>query len=65
MHIRDYNISQLYDKLQSEKQEKTYEKIIDVYRDKLTYLNITLCKECILPIKIEEGKEYYNSCQSI
>ncbi|RHZ76920.1 hypothetical protein Glove_187g135 [Diversispora epigaea] len=42
--------------------EKTYEEIMDVHRDKLTNLNITLCREYLYPINIEEG-EYCNNCQ--
>ncbi|RHZ54773.1 hypothetical protein Glove_423g87 [Diversispora epigaea] len=43
--------------------EKTYDEIMVVHGVTLTTLNITLCKECLIPIKIEEGK-YCNSCQS-
>ena len=43
--------------------EKTYEEIMGAHRDKLTNLNITLCKECLHPIKLEEG-EYCNKCQA-
>src|SRR6185369_7408954 len=32
--------------------EKTYEEIMDAHRDKLTNLNITLCKKCLHPIKL-------------
>ena len=79
LHIRGYYVVQYYKRLQSNIRErtydeilnillsnvpeKTYEEIMDVYGDTLTNLNITLCKECLLPIKIEEG-EYCNSCQS-
>ena len=37
-------------------------KLMRTYKDKLTKLNITLCRECLHPIKVEEG-EYCNSCQ--
>ncbi|RHZ46161.1 hypothetical protein Glove_632g12 [Diversispora epigaea] len=43
--------------------EKTYDEIMVVHGVTLTTLNITLCKECLIPMKIEEGK-YCNSCQS-
>lgn len=40
----------------------TFEQIMNRHRNTLNNLNITLCKECFLPIKIEEG-EYCNECQ--
>jgi hypothetical protein len=54
-HLRD-------NKLQSEIQERSYEEIMDAYRNRLTNLNISLCRECLLPIKLEEG-DYCDSCQ--
>lgn len=34
----------------------TYEEIMVVHREGLTNLNITLCRECLCAIKIEEGE---------
>ncbi|CAG8794872.1 26901_t:CDS:1, partial [Dentiscutata erythropus] len=48
--------------LRSEIQERSYEEIMDAYRNKLTNLNISLCRECLLLIKLEE-RDYCNSCQ--
>ena len=55
-HVRDYYVTQYYERLRSEK--RTYEEIIDA----LTILNITLCMGCLFPIKLDEG-EYCDSCQ--
>ena len=41
----------------------SYEQIMDRHRDTLANLNITLCKNCLIPIKTEEG-EYCNECIS-
>ena len=41
----------------------SYEQIMDKYRDRLVDLNISLCRECFIPIKIEDGIEYCNDCQ--
>ncbi|PKY57673.1 hypothetical protein RhiirA4_478891 [Rhizophagus irregularis] len=54
---------EIQERLRSEIREKTYEEIMLAHRDTLAILNITLCKECLLPIKIDE-REYCNSCQS-
>ena len=40
----------------------TYEQIMATHRDTLANLNITLCRECFHPIKVEEG-EYCDSCK--
>lgn len=40
----------------------TYEQIMAIHRDTLTNLNISLCRECFHPIKMEEG-EYCDSCR--
>lgn len=40
----------------------TYEQIMDRHRNTLNTLNITLCKECFHPIKIEDG-DYCNECR--
>jgi hypothetical protein len=44
----------------------TYEQIMNRHRDTLNNLNITLCKECFIPIrKIEDTtKDYCNECRS-
>ena len=55
-HVRGYYVIQFYNRLQTEKQ------IINVHRDALANLNITLCRECFLPIKMDEG-EYCDSCR--
>ncbi|EXX65126.1 hypothetical protein RirG_136240 [Rhizophagus irregularis DAOM 197198w] len=34
---------------------KNFEEIMVRHRDALAKLNISLCKECLLPIKLEEG----------
>jgi hypothetical protein len=39
----------------------TYEQLMDKHRNSLIELNITLCRECLHPIKIEEG-EYCEQC---
>jgi len=55
-------IQEIQERLQSEIRERTYEEIMVAHRDKLAILNITLCRECFHPIKLEEG-EYCDSCQ--
>jgi hypothetical protein len=42
----------------------SYEQIIETHRPKLIELNITLCKNCLIPIKLEERPEhqYCNDC---
>ena len=40
-----------------------YERIMATYREKLTNLNITLCRECLIAMNLEEG-EYCNECQN-
>ena len=55
-------IQEIEKRLRSEIRERTYEEIIVAHRDKLAILNITLCRECFHPIKLEEG-EYCDSCQ--
>lgn len=43
----------------------TYEQIMNRHRDTLNNLNIALCKECFIPIKIEDTiKDYCNECRS-
>ncbi|GES99913.1 hypothetical protein GLOIN_2v1878227 [Rhizophagus clarus] len=39
----------------------TYEQLINRYHNRLTKLNISLCRECFIPIGKEEG-EYCNEC---
>ncbi len=70
LHIRGYYVTQYYNRLQSEIQEilqleireKTYEKIMVIYREAFANLNITLCRECFHLIKMEE-EEYCDNCQ--
>jgi hypothetical protein len=42
----------------------SYEQIMETHRDRLVELNITLCKNCLIPIKLEERPEheYCNDC---
>jgi hypothetical protein len=47
----------------------SYEQIMETHRDRLVELNITLCKNCLIPIKLEErptandqDQEYCNEC---
>ena len=42
----------------------TYEEIMDRHRDRLTDLNISLCRECFIPIKKENNTttEYCEGC---
>lgn len=54
--------SQFYDRLRSEIRERSYEEIMVTYRNTLTNLNISLCRECLIPIKMGEG-DYCVSCQ--
>jgi len=45
-------------------QDISYERIMNRHRDTLNNLNITLCKECFLPIKIEDAiGDYCNECR--
>ena len=55
-------IQEIEKRLRSEIRERTYEEIMVAHRDKLAILNITLCRECFHPIKLEEG-EYCDSCR--
>ena len=41
----------------------TYENIMVRYKDKLDNINISLCRECFIPIEIEEDK-YCTDCKS-
>ena len=38
----------------------TYKKIMDRHRDRLTNLNVSLCRECFIPIKMES--KYCEDC---
>jgi len=42
----------------------SYEQIMETHRDRLVELNITLCKNCLIPIKLEDDQdqEYCNEC---
>ena len=55
-------IQEIQERLRSEIRERTYEEIMVAHRDRLAILNITLCRECFHPIKLEEG-EYCDSCR--
>ena len=48
---------------QSNNAPASYEQIMNRHRDTLANLNITLCRNCLIPIKTEEG-EYCNECVS-
>ena len=61
-YVSRFYVSQFYNRLRSEIQERSYEEIMDAYRNRLTNLNISLCRECLLPIKLEEG-DYCDSYQ--
>ena len=54
--------SEIRERLRSETREKTYEEMMLAHRDTLANLNITLCRECLYPIKLEEG-EYCDRCR--
>ncbi|CAG8854140.1 18910_t:CDS:1, partial [Gigaspora margarita] len=41
-------------------QKITYEKIMVAHKDALASINITLCKECFYPIKLDKD-EYCNN----
>jgi hypothetical protein len=43
-------------------QKETFEQLMFAHRDRLAILNITLCRVCLLPIKMDEG-EYCDSCR--
>ncbi|CAG8814517.1 15480_t:CDS:1, partial [Racocetra persica] len=45
--------SKIRERLRSETREKTYKEIMLAHRDALTNLNISLCKECLYPIKLK------------
>src|SRR3954452_17574254 len=47
---------------ESLRSERTFEQIMVVHRDRLANLNITLCKECLILIKMDEG-EYCDNCR--
>ncbi|RGB31262.1 hypothetical protein C1646_764254 [Rhizophagus diaphanus] len=53
-------IQEIEERFRSEIRERTYEEIMVAHRDKLAILNITLCRECFHPIKLEGG-EYCDS----
>jgi predicted amidophosphoribosyltransferase len=55
-------IQEIQERLRSETRERTYEEIMVAHRDKLAILNIILCRECLLPIKMEKGK-YCDNCR--
>ncbi|PKK74864.1 hypothetical protein RhiirC2_774306 [Rhizophagus irregularis] len=42
-------------------QPLSYEQLMNSHRDRLEELNITLCRECLIPIG-SEGGEYCNEC---
>ena len=43
-------------------QPPTYEQLMDRHRDRLIDLNISLCRECFIPIERKDGKEHCNEC---
>jgi hypothetical protein len=55
-------IQEIQERLRSEIRERTYEEIMVAHRDKLANLNISLCKECLYPFKLEKG-EYCDRCR--
>jgi hypothetical protein len=55
-------IQVIQESLRSEIRERTFEQIMDAHKDRLANLNITLCKECLLPIKMDDG-EYCDRCR--
>ncbi|RHZ72321.1 hypothetical protein Glove_243g30 [Diversispora epigaea] len=59
-YLRERTYEEILNILLLNVQEKTYEEIMDTHRDTLTNLNITLCRECLYSIKVEE-REYCNS----
>src|SRR3989337_2267485 len=71
LHIRGYYVtrhynrlrSELQERLRSEMRERTFEELMVTHRDALAKLNISLCRECFHPIKLEEG-EYCDSCKT-
>jgi hypothetical protein len=40
----------------------TYEELMDIHGEGLANLNISLCRECLYPLKPEEG-DYCNDCK--
>ncbi|PKC01567.1 hypothetical protein RhiirA5_460760 [Rhizophagus irregularis] len=70
-HVRGYYVTQYYirlrlellERLRLEMRERTFDEIMVRHRDALAKLNISLCKECLLPIKLEE-EVYCDSCRS-
>ena len=52
---------------QVERRPVTYERIMAVHRDTLANLNISLCRECFMPIKKEDNAniEYCENCTPV
>ncbi|PKK58128.1 hypothetical protein RhiirC2_796815 [Rhizophagus irregularis] len=55
-------IQEIQESLRLNMQKDTFEQLMNAHRDALANLNITLCMECLLPIKMDEG-EYCDSCR--
>jgi hypothetical protein len=55
-------IQEIQKSLRSNMQKETFEQIMVAHRDRLAILNISLCRECLLLIKMDEG-EYCDSCR--
>src|SRR5688572_22131167 len=62
LEIQERLQSEIHERLRSEIREETYAEIMLAHRDAFANLNISLCKECLYPIKLEEG-EYCDSCR--
>ena len=62
LHVRGYYVIQHYIRLRSQMQKDIFEQIMIAQKDRLAILNITLCRECLLLIKMDEGK-YCDSCR--
>jgi hypothetical protein len=59
------NGNRIQDLIQRERRPVTYEQIMDTHRDTLASLNISLCRECYMPIKKENNTtEYCEECRS-
>jgi hypothetical protein len=55
-------IQEIQKSLRSNMQKETFEQLMFAHKDRLAILNITLCRVCLLPIKMDEG-EYCDSCR--
>ena len=55
-------IQEIQKSLRFNMQKVTFEQIMVAHRDRLAILNISLCREYFLPMKMDEG-EYCDSCR--